>query len=372
MDRNIPYGGDREGADLLWHLKQLTPASPGPDYESLAAYAFARRYVEGKTVADVAWGEIGRGSRLLAETATQVVGLTRSAEAAELASAVHPAPNAGYATAELPALPHPEDSFDIVVALGVVENLAEPEAFLGEIRRVLRREGVLVVSVPDKAHDARRRGGMYALEAEELLKRHFGDVQLYRHGAVAGGFVGPYSGETATAGVQQFRSSAVDTAPDAGHPATGSILAVCGEVRVPEREPFLVLDRDRRVFDEHEDLARDVGLMWEEVDRMQETEAQSFQETLKLFKSEVSYLRARVRSSEAKSAARIRSLEAKAEARIRQLENQAVRLQDRIRGMESSATWRVFEPYRQLRSRIDAARGSGPDNSKETDDNSRS
>lgn len=112
---------------------------------------------------------------------------------------------------------------------------------------------------------------------------------------------------------------------------------------------------------------------------MQETEAQSFQETLKLFKSEVSYLRARVRSSEAetrrseaKSAARIRSLEAKAEARIRQLENQAARLRDRIRGMENSATWRVFEPYRQLRSRIDAARGSGPHNSKETDDNSRS
>ncbi|MEJ7841885.1 MAG: hypothetical protein WKF95_08945, partial [Rubrobacter sp.] len=190
--------------------------------------------------------------------------------------------------------------------------------------------------------------------------RHFDAVQLYRLGAVAGGFVGPYSGEVTDAHVQGFRSSAVDPTPDSGHPATRSILAVCGGAEVPEGEPFLLLDHDRRVFEEHEDLARDVGLMWEEVDRMQETEAQSFQDTLKLFKSEVSYLRARVRSSEAR-----------AEVKIRQLENQAVRLQDRLRDMENSATWRVFEPYRQLRSRIDAARGSGPENAKETDDSNR-
>lgn len=355
-----PNGGEQETPDLLRRLKQLAPASPEPDYERLAAYAFARRYVEGKTVADIGWGEIGRGSRLLAATAARVVGLTHSPEAAELASAVYSAPNAGYETAKLPALPHPEGSFDVVVALGVVENLAEPEDLLREAGRVLKRDGVLVVSVPDKAHDARCRGGMYAPEAEELLGRHFGTVRLYRHGAVAGGFVGPYSGETAEASVQQFHSSAAGPAPEAGQPATRSILAVCGGAEVPEGEPFLLLDGDRRVFDEHEDLARDVGLMWDEVDRMQETEAQSFQDTLKMFKSEVSYLRARVRRSEA--------LVRRSEERIRQLEGQEARLRERIRGMENSAAWRVFAPYRQLRARMGAR---GPENTKETDDSSR-
>ena len=346
-DRPIPPGRDREGQDLLGQLEELTPSSPEPDYERMVAYAFAVRYVEGKRVADVCWGEVGRGARLLAETAAHVVGLTRSAEAAELASSAHPAPNVGYETAELPALRHPEDSFDVVVALGVVENLAGPEDLLAEIRRVLRPEGVLVVSVPDKAPDPRSRGGMYAPEAEELLGRYFGAVRLYGHGAVAGGFVGPYSGETANAGVRRFRSSALDPAPVAGPPGSRSILAVCGDSGVPEGEPFLLLDQDRRVFEEHEELARDVGLMWEEVDRLQETEAQSFQDTLKLFKSEVSYLRARVRSSE----------------------GQAAHAQRRLREMENSVTWRVFEPYRQLRRRIDAVRGSG--DGKETDDNSR-
>ena len=354
MGHPTPHDEDREGQDFLRHLEELTPASPEPDYEHMVAYAFAGRHVEGKTVADVCWGELGRGSRLLAEAAARVVGLTRSPEAAELASSAHPAPNVDYEVAELPALPHPEDSFDVVVALGVVENLAEPEGLLAEIRRVLRPGGVLVVSVSDKAHDSRSRGGMYVPEAEELLGRHFGGVQLYRHGAVAGGFVGPYSGETANAGVRRFRSSALDPAPSAGHPETRSILAVCGEAGMPQGEPLLLLDRDRRVFEEHEELVRDVELMWEEVDRMQETEAQSFQDTMKLFRSEIAYLRARVRGSEAK---------------IRQLQGQAAHAQRRLRDMENSVTWRVFEPYRQLRSRIDAARGSG--DGKETDDSSR-
>jgi len=167
-------------------------------------------------------------------------------------------------------------------------------------------------------------------------------------------------------------------------------LAVCGETDIPEGEPVLLLDRDGRVFDEHEDLARDVGLMWDEVDRMQQTEAQAFQDTLKLFKSEVSYLRARVRRSEARAQQlesqtarlqerlesqtarfqeRLESQTARFQERLEsqtarlqeRFESQTASLQERIRGMENSATWRVFEPYRQLRSRIDAARSSGPE-----------
>jgi SAM-dependent methyltransferase len=350
MGRNAPHGEDR----VLGHLKRLMPASPEPDYERLAAYAFAGRFVEGKKVADVCWDGVGRGSRLLAGLAAHVVGLTRSPEAADLASSVYPAPNIGYETVELPTLQHPEDSFDVVVALGVVENLPEPGGLLAEIRRVLRPEGALVVSVPDKAHEVQHRGGMFAPEAEELLRRQFGGVQLYGLGAVAGGFVGPYSGENTSAGLQWVRSSDAEPELKAGRPATRSILAVCGAGAPPVEDPLLLLDRDGRVFDEHEELARDVGLMWGEVDRMQETEAQSFQDTLKLFRSEISYLRARVRGSEAK---------------IRQLEGQAAYAQRRIRDMENSATWRLFEPYRQLRSRIDAARGPG--DGKETDDSSR-
>ena len=68
VDRSVPHEENREAPDLTRRLQRLAPPSPEPDYERLTAYAFARRYVEGKTVADVGWGEIGRGSCLLAGT----------------------------------------------------------------------------------------------------------------------------------------------------------------------------------------------------------------------------------------------------------------------------------------------------------------
>jgi uncharacterized protein (DUF3084 family) len=102
--------------------------------------------------------------------------------------------------------------------------------------------------------------------------------------------------------------------------------------------PYLLLDRDRRVFDEAEDLAADVELLREEIGRMQETEVQAFQDSYRLLFSEIAVLRAQVRSSQ---------------ARTRQVEKRAQAAENRIREMENSATWRVFEPYRQLRIRLD-------------------
>jgi hypothetical protein len=56
VDRSVPHEEKRETLDLPRRLQRLTPPSPEPDYERLTAYAFARRYVEGKTVADMSWG----------------------------------------------------------------------------------------------------------------------------------------------------------------------------------------------------------------------------------------------------------------------------------------------------------------------------
>lgn len=43
----------------------------------------------------------------------------------------------------------PEESFDITVMLGVLEHLLDPLKTLGEVFRILRKEGVLIVEVPN-------------------------------------------------------------------------------------------------------------------------------------------------------------------------------------------------------------------------------
>ena len=59
-------------------------------YDRLTGYAFARRFVGGKSVADISWEDVGYGPRLLAETARSVVGLTNSPEVIERALTTYP------------------------------------------------------------------------------------------------------------------------------------------------------------------------------------------------------------------------------------------------------------------------------------------
>ena len=280
------------------HLIRSRSTSAEAAYERLTSYRFAQRYATGKIVANVGWEEIGHGSHLLAETAESVAGLTTSPEAVDLASAAYPAQNVSYQRVSLPELPYSETYFDTIVAFGIVEGLAHPEDLVREAKRVLKKDGVLVISALDKqtqleggAHggsDGLRRE-MYVTEFRELLERHFGLVHVYRLGAVAGGYVFPVSDKVATAPVKSARFSLTNSDLGAEPPRTRCVIAVCTDAEEPqqqeEEEAYLLLDRDRRVFDECEERAEDVELMQSEIRQMQETEVQAFLDALRVQQS---------------------------------------------------------------------------------------
>jgi SAM-dependent methyltransferase len=277
------------------HAEPPVPANSELAYDRLTSYGFARRYVGRKIVADIGREGVGYGSRLLAETAESVTGLTDPPETVELASAVHSLPNLSYQKVDLPQLPFPEDHFDVVVAFGVVESLEHPENMMREIRRVLKGDGVLVISALDRQTDTndRDRGGangrraMYVAEFRELLGSYFGHVQVHRQGAVAGGFVFPASEEVTGAPLESARFSLADPHFGVEPPVTRSVIAVCSDAEtfVQEERPYLLLDRDRRVFEECEERAEDVELLRSEIKRMQETEVQAFVDAIKVRQS---------------------------------------------------------------------------------------
>jgi len=53
-------------------------------------------------------------------------------------------------------LPYGNESFDVVFAGELIEHLVDTDGLLGEIRRVLKRDGFLVITTPNAASLARR------------------------------------------------------------------------------------------------------------------------------------------------------------------------------------------------------------------------
>ncbi len=119
-------------------------------YEHFHRYVFAQPLVAGKIVLDAACGE-GYGSALLAETATRVVGIDRAPEVIHHANSTYSDhKNLEFLQGDCTALSQPDDSFDAVISFETLEHLEQQESMLLEFRRVLKEDGFLVISSPDK------------------------------------------------------------------------------------------------------------------------------------------------------------------------------------------------------------------------------
>jgi len=155
--------------------------------EHVARYAFARRYAQGKRVLDAGCGT-GYGSAELAQSAAAVTGVDISADAIEYASASYPIPGLRFLKSSCIAMPVPAESFDLLVAFEVIEHITDYRAFLNECARVLTREGLFIVSSPNKRYYAQTRAATgpnpfheHEFEAEEFvreLEKVFGNVRL--------------------------------------------------------------------------------------------------------------------------------------------------------------------------------------------------
>lgn len=154
-------------------------------YEHLHRYVFAADFCHGKTVLDAACGE-GYGADLLARSARSVTGVDRAAEAIEHARKRYQRANLDFEVADVTQLPMADDSFDRVVSFETLEHLAEQEALLREFRRVLKPDGLLILSSPDKAIYSDQHGfdneyhvrELYTHELEQLLDGCFPAFRL--------------------------------------------------------------------------------------------------------------------------------------------------------------------------------------------------
>ncbi|NNK32861.1 MAG: class I SAM-dependent methyltransferase [Xanthomonadales bacterium] len=155
-------------------------------YEHVHRYAFARELVSNRRVLDAACGE-GYGSALLAQTARSVCGVDVSSSAVEHARKRYQAGALSFRRADCLDLPFDAGEFDCVVSFETLEHLEDHERLLGEFRRVLKPDGFLLISTPDKAIYTDALGNrneyhvreLYRPEFEDLITAHFPAHRLW-------------------------------------------------------------------------------------------------------------------------------------------------------------------------------------------------
>jgi ubiquinone/menaquinone biosynthesis C-methylase UbiE len=152
-------------------------------WEHIARYRFAKDFVRGKRVLDIACGE-GYGASSFAKAgAYSVVGVDISPEVCEHARGKY---GIDARTGDAQAIPLPDRSLDLVVSFETIEHVSAPAAFVRECSRVLVPDGTLIISTPNRpvysgecTHNPFHQIEFNEEEFRDLLGSHFKAVRLY-------------------------------------------------------------------------------------------------------------------------------------------------------------------------------------------------
>lgn len=141
-------------------------------YEHYHRYAFAKNFVNDKKVLDAACGE-GYGSHILSKYSKHVTGIDIDKESISHANRKYDENNLSFIVASCSNLPFEDNSFDVVVSFETLEHLAEQEQMLAEFNRVLKNDGTLIISTPDKKYYSDEAEFHNEFHVKELYKEEF-------------------------------------------------------------------------------------------------------------------------------------------------------------------------------------------------------
>lgn len=121
-------------------------AEPNIFWEHVFRYSFACRHVKNLNVLDIASGE-GYGTHAISKVAKRVVGVDISADAVAHAKIKY---GHDYRVGSADRIPVESTSLDAVISFETIEHVPEPRRFVEEVFRVLRPDGLFLVSTPNK------------------------------------------------------------------------------------------------------------------------------------------------------------------------------------------------------------------------------
>lgn len=184
---------------LSYNGERYIPGVPGSiELEHMHRYALALQLAQDQDVLDVASGE-GYGSHLLASFAKSIVGVDISKEAIDHARQRYKAGNLEFRQGSCVALPVADNSIDLVVSFETIEHHDQHQEMLREIERVLRPDGIFLISSPNKdiysdvvgSHNAFHVKELDLNEFEGILRQHWPHVTIYGQRVLTASLVSP-------------------------------------------------------------------------------------------------------------------------------------------------------------------------------------
>ncbi len=154
--------------------ERVIPGQTDPDLfnEHLARYRFAEGLVSGQRVLDAGCG-MGYGAAALAERAAVVYGLDVTHEPLAWGRGEYADAGVRFVQGSCEALPFRDGRLDVVVAFEVIEHLEGWRELLSESRRVLRDDGQLLVSTPNRVYYEKSRAEPNAFHVHEFDYEEF-------------------------------------------------------------------------------------------------------------------------------------------------------------------------------------------------------
>ena len=144
--------------------------------DHMARYGFAATRARGATL-DLGAG-VGDGAALIATAQSVDFVIAFDISSAALAFARHTyGETISFVTGDASALPFSEDSLDSIVCLEAIEHVPDANRVLEEMARVLRPEGLLIISTPNKwATSPLSRRPMNPYHVREWYPRRFKEL----------------------------------------------------------------------------------------------------------------------------------------------------------------------------------------------------
>ena len=168
--------------------------------EHMQRYMSILPLVKNKRVLDIACGE-GYGSSILGKKAADVTGMDIDEETIKWARKKYASETVRYKVGNIAQIPLEDHSIDVLVSFETIEHVDEElqQQFIKEAKRVLKEDGILIMSSPNKEiysdkydyHNEFHIKEFYFREFVDFIQQEFAELKIYNQGFQVASFIEP-------------------------------------------------------------------------------------------------------------------------------------------------------------------------------------